>query len=311
MPEVANSNVVIRNIAIATDFCPWSDRATQHALFVARRFGAVVHFLHSVCRSEFSFVPDLMVSVDELAERDSQDLISRLNAAHCLENIEHYCWNLSGEVPDVFGDFVKDHNIDLLVMGTRGRTGLPRFLFGSVSERIMHTMPCPVLAIGPCSRNAATNLEVKRMLFACDLSAKSSAAIPYIVTAAKTWTAEIDLLRLNTAASSSSQQLTELFRRTNPPPEAHNYCGPSQIQSGGFPAAVLDFAQQNEEDLIVLDLDCDSSGPGGPRPSQAYEIVRQAKCPVLSVRSRAHGALQTTNERMKIRRPKNRPFTSG
>ena len=58
MSELPQHGVVIRNIAIATDFSPWSDRATQHALVVARWYGAALHFLHAVRRSEFSFVPD-------------------------------------------------------------------------------------------------------------------------------------------------------------------------------------------------------------------------------------------------------------
>src|SRR5271165_1918869 len=71
---------VIRNIAVATDFCPWSERALQHALVLARHFGAVLHILHVVRRAEFSFVPDFMVPLDELAERDFDYLIGRLNA---------------------------------------------------------------------------------------------------------------------------------------------------------------------------------------------------------------------------------------
>ena len=75
MSEFPQHGVVIRNIAIATDFSPWSDRATQHALFVAHRFGAVLHFVHAVRRSEFSVVPGMMVQLDELAERDCDQMI--------------------------------------------------------------------------------------------------------------------------------------------------------------------------------------------------------------------------------------------
>lgn len=273
MPEASSSSVAIRNIAIATDFSPWSDRAAEHALFVARRFGAVVHFLHAVRRSEFPFAPDLMVSLEELAERDSHDLICRLKATNSLDNIEHHCWNLSGEVSDVFWDFVKLHSIDLLVMGTRGRTGLSRLFLGSTSEQILHSVPCPVLAVGPRSRNATKNLAVKRMLFAGDLSARRSAAVPYLLTAAKTWAAEIDVLPLNIAANSRSQ-----------------------IKPGELPSVVLDFARQNEEDLIVLGLSHDGSPDSGPQLPQLCEIVRQSSCPVLSVGSEAHRRFQATSE---------------
>jgi len=60
-----------RSIAVATVCCPWSDRALQHALVLARYFGAILHIVDIVRRAEFSFVPDLMVQLNELAERDA------------------------------------------------------------------------------------------------------------------------------------------------------------------------------------------------------------------------------------------------
>ena len=137
MPDISDFSPAIRNIAIATDFSPWSDRAMQHALLVARRFGAVLHVLHTVRRSEFAFVPDLMVQLDELAERDCENLMGLLHAAHCLDGIEHHCWNPEGEISEVFWDFVRDHNIDLLVLGTHGRTGLGKLIMGSVAEELL------------------------------------------------------------------------------------------------------------------------------------------------------------------------------
>ncbi len=57
MSEELNQGLAIRNIAIATDFAPWSDRAMQHALVIARWYRAAPHIVHTVRRSEFSFVP--------------------------------------------------------------------------------------------------------------------------------------------------------------------------------------------------------------------------------------------------------------
>ena len=132
MSDDLHSRPVVRNIAVATDFCPWSERALQHAIVLAHQFGAVLHILHVVRRTEFSFVPDFMVLLDELAERDFDDLIDRLNADHSLASIEHQCWNIDGEISGVLEDFVRDHRIDLMLLGTRGRTGPSEFLLESV-----------------------------------------------------------------------------------------------------------------------------------------------------------------------------------
>jgi nucleotide-binding universal stress UspA family protein len=278
--------LAIRNIAVATDFSLWSDRAMQHALVIARWYGAVLHIVHTIRRSEFSLVPDLMVRLDELAERDCEDLMGRLRAGHTLDNIAHRIWNLDGEVA-AFGDFVRDQNIDLLVLGTRGRSGLSRLLFGSVAEEIFHCVSCPVLTVGPSSRGAASRLPLKNVLFATDLSPQSTAALPYVVAAAKPWRATVDVLHVCSPDHADGDFRMQTYRRnvvtlvpSEPWLSIRYHVAPGEPSS-----CVLDFARQNKEDLIVLGLDNHRSLYEGPPLSHAYEIVRQARCPVLSVRS--------------------------
>ncbi|MGC2613871.1 MAG: universal stress protein [Terracidiphilus sp.] len=281
-------DVVVRNIAIATDFSSWSDRATRHALLVARQFGAVVHFLHAVRRSEFALVPNMMVDLGALAQRDSDDQLARLRAVHELDGIGLRCWNMNGEIPDVFGDFTQDHCIDLLVLGTHGRSGVSKLLFGSIAQEISHHVTCPILTVGPLSRSAGRPLLLKRVLFATDLSTESRAAIPYVLAAARTWNAEIDVLHVCSSENSDCQRMMEEFGRaiedTAKPEGLIHY----HLIPGEPSRAVLEFARQNREDLIVLGLDRHRSLYGGPSLSHAHEIVSEATCPVLSVCSTAH-----------------------
>jgi nucleotide-binding universal stress UspA family protein len=286
MPNLLPDGVAIRNIAVATDFSPWSDRAMQHALLVARWYGASLHILHAIRQSEFSFVPDLMVRLDELAARDCDDLMGRLRADRKLDGISHRLWNLYGEV-STFGDFVRDQNIDLLVLGTRGRSGISKLLLGSLAEEIFHYVSCPVLTVGPWSRGAASRLALKSVLFATDLSPQSTAALPYVLAAAKSWRATVDVLHVCSPDRSDGEFRLQAYRRTldsfatSEPWLSMRY----HVVPGEPSSAVLDFARQNNEDLIVLGLDNHRSLYAGPPLSHAYEIVRQARCPVLSVRS--------------------------
>ena len=286
MSEELNYSLPISNMAVATDFSPWSDRAMQHALVIARWYGASLHIIHTIRPSEFSFVPDLMVQLDELAERDCEDLMGRLRAAHKLDNIAHHLWNLDGEV-STFGDFVRDQKIDLLVLGTRGRSGISKLLLGSVAQEIFHCVSCPVLTVGPWSRGAASRLALKNVLFATDLSAQSTAALPYVLAAAKSWRAAVDVLHVCSLDRSDGDFRMQVYRRkldalaAREPWLSIRY----HVLPGEPSSAVLDFAGQNKEDLIVLGLDDHRSLYQGPPLSHAYEIVRQARCPVLSVRS--------------------------
>jgi nucleotide-binding universal stress UspA family protein len=231
-------------------------------------------------------VPDMMVQLDELAKRDCEDLMSRLHTTRALNNITHHTWNLDGEV-SIFGDFVRDQGIDLLVLGTRGRSGIAKLILGSVAERIFHFVSCPVLTVGPWSRNAATQLALKDVLFATDLSVQSTAALPYVVAAAKTWRAGIDVLHVCSGDRSDGEDRMEAYRRGL---DAFICAEPRlsirfHVVAGEPSPAVLDFASQNNEDLIVLGLDNHRSLYHSPPLSHAYEIVRQARCPVLSVHS--------------------------
>lgn len=261
----------------------------QHAVLIARWYGARLHILHTVRISEFSFVPDLMVPLDDLAERDCENLIARLHARHSLDNTEYRCWNLNGEISAVFGDFVRDQNIDLLVLGTRGRSGLSKLILGSVTEEIFHCVSCPVLTVGPWSRGAASRLELKNVLLATDLSPQSTAALPYVFSAAKAWSARVDVVHVYSPASSDCEPRMDAYRRRLDALKASEPWLPIRYHAvPGAPApAVLDFARRTKQDLIVLGLDNHRSLYEGPSVSHAYEIVRQARCPVLNVRSRS------------------------
>lgn len=280
---------MIRNVAIATDFSPYSDRATRHALLVARQFGAVVHFLHAIRRSEFVLVPNMMIELDALAQRDCDALIARLRAVKELDSIKTCCWNVDGEISEVFGDLIREQRIDLLVLGTHGRSGISKFLSGSIAEEICHHVSCPVLAVGPWSRGANRQLVLKKVLFATDLSKESRAAIPYALIAARTWNADIDILHLSSSGNSDCRSLMEEFRRAieeiarpEAPPSIHYHRG-----TGKLSRAVLEFATQNKEDLIVLGLDRCRSLYGSHSSADAYEIICKAACPVLSICSTA------------------------
>jgi nucleotide-binding universal stress UspA family protein len=187
----------------------------------------------------------------------------------------------------VFESFIQDHKIDLLILGTRGRTGLSKLLLGSVAQQISRHVFCPVLTVSPWSRGATRQLEMKKVLFATDLSPGAEAAIPYMLTAAKTWSTEIDVLHVCSSAHSTCRQLMDDFshRIDSLAKSEPRFTIRQHIVHGEPSRAVLAFARQNKEDLIVLGLDRHRSLYNGPSFSHAYEIVRQAQCPVLNVRS--------------------------
>jgi nucleotide-binding universal stress UspA family protein len=70
-----------------------------------------------------------------------------------------------GNVWDVLASEIQRENIDLLILGTRGRGGLKKLALGSVAEEVLHLASCPVLTVGPMFRNRARNCRIQAHSF--------------------------------------------------------------------------------------------------------------------------------------------------
>jgi len=149
----------VRRITLPTDFSEPSQRALEWALVVARQFGASLHLFHvlpePVAPAAASPVmptgpiPTAMVSTKQLLEavepRMSELVAScRKLAVPTESQIVHQV----GEplYRPVVNAAIENHS-DLIVVGTHGRSGLKRFLLGSVAEGVMRHSPIPVLAV--------------------------------------------------------------------------------------------------------------------------------------------------------------------
>ena len=291
MTSDVHATVSVKNVAVATDFSSCSEHAVEHSLAVARHFGATLHFLHILRPSKFAWTPEMIPTVAEAVDRDCDQLLERLTRSGQLEGIEHRRWVEQGEISEIAGDFVRQEHIDLLVLGTHGRSGLPRLFLGSVAQEMFHCVQCPVLTVGPRAPGAGPHLQLRSMLFSTDLSPESLSAVPYVLTTVHEWHPQLDVVHVcasgNPGHRQAMQQLdADLRGQLNGDPSTAGGSSPHCDLLIGKPAAsVLDFARQRHEDLIVLGLKPHRALYTGPPWSQAYEIVRQAQCPVLSVRA--------------------------
>jgi nucleotide-binding universal stress UspA family protein len=281
------SPVAIHNVAVATDFTECSERALQHGLAVANHFGATLHLLHLLRPSQLALSPGAIPPLQDAYDRDCEELTIGLQRNHQLDNIDCRRWVERGEVSEIVGNFVHKQQIDLMVVGTHGRTGLQRLLRGSVAHEIFHCVHCPVLTVGPLSPGTDSQLQLKRMVFSTDLSRESLASIPYLLTILQEWHAELDVVHVCSAARFGHSELLDEYRSKIEAPligksDATVRC---HLIIGEPAPAVLDLANRKKSDLIVLGLKPHSALYSSPFWSQAHEIVRHARCPVLSVRA--------------------------
>jgi len=138
----------IRHILLATDLSPEAMPAFEHALDLARSTGAELAILHVhdasvVTASERPEVVAVEVDRHEGAEGMLDELVRRARGAGVsAEGILH-----TGRPPDRILEVAEEREPDLLVLGTRGRRGIERFLLGSVAAKVLIAAPCPVLTV--------------------------------------------------------------------------------------------------------------------------------------------------------------------
>lgn len=132
--------IELARILLPTDFSKFSREATEYACAFADQFDAELHLLHVFESHEIAY-PELEETIDS-ALADVLDP----NWAEGRRIVK-----ATAEGP-AFLEIIRygrEHDIDLIVMGTHGRSGLAHALIGSVAERVVRKAPCPVLTVRP------------------------------------------------------------------------------------------------------------------------------------------------------------------
>jgi nucleotide-binding universal stress UspA family protein len=136
--------IVLKHILVATDFSPASDAALTYGRALARTFGARLHLLHV---AENFFLRPTITDPYALKAAVGRRLDERLTAEDRVERNALAVLETSDHPADTIAEYARNTHIDLIIMGTHGRTGVSHLLVGSVAERVVRTAPCPVLTV--------------------------------------------------------------------------------------------------------------------------------------------------------------------
>ncbi len=173
------------DILVPTDFSPLSKVAVQYAIKVANQFDGRVHLLHVVTVSQ-SVKASMRVKVKELdddlfafAERDLQGLMREVS--YDLVTSEPIRWNVvrSPVVRDAVRKEAKRLSAGLIVMGTRGASGIKKTVVGSNTTSLIEVSDVPVLAVPECAEYRG----FKDIVYASDLEyleQELKVLIPYV-----------------------------------------------------------------------------------------------------------------------------------
>jgi nucleotide-binding universal stress UspA family protein len=290
--------LALRNILIASDFSPCSERALMHAVAAAHHFGSTLHMLH-VVDTQFSWYssPEGFASTPEaaleIARNDARkSVMEALERTH-LENTKHRTHIEVGSVSATLHNFIKREHIDLAVVGTHGRTGLSRMVLGSVAEELFRHADCPVLTVGPHSRRTdPQTLEMKHILFPTDLTRESARALPLVRGIAAEFGARLSVMHVvehleGEAAhdrprviSVLEQKMRDMVSAEGAMPAAVDFI----VEFGGVAENVIATSAQKRVDLVAFGLKAPDTYVDRLPWIHAYRIVCQVGCPVLSLR---------------------------
>src|SRR5215471_4362701 len=287
----------LKNFLFLTDFSEPSELTIPFAVGLAREYEGRLHALHVLTPVPLMYPsPEsatiTLDGIEEGAQAEMQQLDSQLSGVNhetILARAESV-WSCVEKI-------LTDREIDLVILGTHGRTGAMKLLLGSVAEEIFRRARVPVLTIGPSVRNGTHNGgRFHRVLYATDFSPEARAAAPYALSMAEENQARLLLLHVmrDPAMRNASEptqdsvanvmyQLYEIVPQT-----AEIWCRPEATVRFGTPAdRILEAARELEADLIVLGVRDPGNRMGAAthlERTTAHKVVAHSVCPVLTIR---------------------------
>jgi len=294
---VVGTHISIKNILYATDFSRYSDAALPFALSIARKYGSKLFAVHVISLSPFASASptQALQALASQAVREAHQTMEQVQSR--WSSVPHETLLRKGDIWKELRRVVEEKEIDLVVCGTHGRTGVSKLLMGSVAEDIYRHAPCPVLTIGPSVVGEPESLgDIHSILHSTDFSEESLAALPYVVSLAQENQARLYLLHVTeTPVSHMVERELASRLRSLIPSDAELTCAPKPFVEFGEPAhKITEIAEELNVDLIIL----------GPRrtariptvthlpQSTAQYVVSRAICPVLTVRQFQPGGIR-------------------
>ncbi len=297
MAIVQSTRLALKNLLLATDFSSCADAALPYAAALARHFGSKVFLAHVLLEEPQLGIPlDSMPEMYDGARHEAERHLLHLLNAEALKGLQTASIMRRGPVTSVLADIVEREKIDLLVIGTHGRTGLKKLVLGSVAEEVLRTARIPVMVVGPSVRAlTAPTGELKRIVYATDFSKEAEAALPFALSLAQEDQAHLILLHAvepGTADYAEDIEHVVVYLRDNLrallPPDADLWCEPELVVDVGVaPDVILSVAAEERADLIVMGAKTAAS-PGVASHSpwhHVHRVIAHAPCPVLTVRA--------------------------
>jgi nucleotide-binding universal stress UspA family protein len=282
----------LRNILFATDFSSEAERAGRFAIGIAKHSSAKVLIVHVLDPSSVLYMPDAGIAV-EMTFKDAEQRLAEADAQFRAEGIETEAV-VSGatQTTKMLLALATERKVDLIAIGTKGLGTLGRLTLGSVAQQLIHEAEEPVLTVGPHVKAARAEHKFQRIVCATDFSEDATAAVEFAFSFTQKYSAHMYLCHVLPKPDGNrpldTQELNEKFKAQLQqliPTVARKWCDPECVLDHGYAVdGVLLLAKRVRADLIVLGTRRFSHWFDSFKAGIAFEVIRRADCPVLTVR---------------------------
>jgi len=282
----------------------------RHAISIARHFKARLYLAHVVSSVGFTIAGAAALELaTSAAHRDVDEVERKLVESGALAGLSHEFIVRQGDVWGELGAIIREKQVELLVVGVHARQGLEKLVLGSVAEQIFREADNLVLTVGPHALLDAP-LEIshgaRSFLFPTDFSEASFQALPHAVSFANHFGARLVLLHVAPVMPISEsfswstapddikgmreegrQDALKRLRGFIPGNVAFSVQPELMVEFGKHGEQILHVAHSTKADLIIMGLDHSKHGRMASHlpATTAYQVVCQAHCSVLTVRS--------------------------
>ncbi len=276
----------IQKILIPIDFSETSLLAIEHAAFAAQLYKAELILLHVIEKywENFSIITpqiqvtvpeDFMLSIEKKLEEVADDIRSKYG-------VKSDCITSNGNIFTEIMSVSKEKEVDLIVMGTHGASGIAEFFAGSNTYKVVTKAPCPVLSV----QGTTKRFGYKDILIPIDDSIHSRQKVNHAIVLAKQFASKIHVLGLPDKDMDEVDLRKFEVKLTQIQEYAHKcgvLCDKTTVNGANQAKMTLDYANNNPVDLIVIMTDQEENITGRLIGTYAQQVVNHSKIPVMSV----------------------------
>lgn len=147
--------IKLKKILYPTDFSESSLEALKYGVSFAKEFGAKLILMHVVSENTEGLNLPRVSSLESVEQELVQEAERNLKVLIPIEQRKNLDWEMAilrGHPANEIMLYAHQNDIDLIIIGTHGRSGFEHIIFGSTAEKVVRKAPCPVLTVKPAQR---------------------------------------------------------------------------------------------------------------------------------------------------------------